>query len=173
MALKVKTRFLVISVTLIPALAGWLAPGVLAQDMLTLRAGRMLDVQMVDDGQSGSVNPGDEVTFRLLDDIMVHGNVALPKGTTGVLTIKASGKNGRFGKGGFVEYGGGVIHLDPLEIPVEYSGINPSKGKSRFTTGLLYLIVGVFFVKGEEGGLIQGQDFSVKITETLQVPVGH
>lgn len=142
----------------------------MAQTLLTLREGRLLAVEMVDDAQSGSVEAGDEVKFTLLEDVEVHGQIALPKGSTGILKVVAIKKNGIFGKPGLVEFGEGYVKSGMNEVPIALEGSETRKGKGKLGKGLLFLIVGVLFVKGEEGGLEAGQQVNVQITSTQQVP---
>lgn len=141
-----------------------------AQDMVTIREGRQIEVEMVDDARSGAINLGDTVTFRISKDVKSNSVLAMPKGTLGFMTIKDLKTNGRFGKAGFVEYGRSWIELDGLKIPVEIQGSTTVEGDSKLTKGLLYLVVGVLFVKGEAGGYAPGDEFTIKVMRRIQVP---
>ncbi len=122
------------------------------------------------DSSSGAVSPGDLVTFRIANDVVANEVLALPKGTLGTMTVESIKTNGRFGKAGFVEYGLCWIDLDDLKIPVEIDGPTKVEGDSKLTKGLLYLVVGVLFVKGEAGGYAPGDEFTVIVKQTIQVP---
>jgi len=148
----------------------WGSGDAYAQEMVTLREGREIQVEMVADSRSSAVGPGDLVTFKLSSDVIANEIVALPKGTEGTISVKAVDTNGMFGAPGFVEYDQGWIDHAGLKIPVKINEPSKVVGDSKRTKGLLYLIVGVFFVKGEEGGLAPGDGFSVIVTQTIQVP---
>jgi hypothetical protein len=140
-----------------------------AQTLVTLRQGQIIDVVTTADGRSGSLEDGTTVPFEILDDVMVYGAIALPAGTQGVLNVENVKKNGRFGKPGSVKYGDGVITVGDQQINVKLVGPALQKGKSKFTKGLLYLVVGVLFVKGEQGGFAAGDTLKIEVAETAQI----
>jgi len=146
------------------------SPAAFAQTMVTLRDGRQFEAEMIDDARSGSVSEGDEVRFRVLADIEVHGRIAVPAGAEGAITVARAEKNGRFGKPGAVTFGEGWVQAGVERVAVRIAGRSRFKGGSKLTTGLLLLIVGVLFVKGGQGGLAEGEHLFLEIDETRQVP---
>ena len=143
-----------------------------AQMMVTLRQGREIEVQMIDDARSGSVSEGDEVRFRVVEDVEVHGQIALSEDAEGVLVVGAVKKNGMlWGKPGRVDFPEGWITIGAEKVPVTVKGRTTFKGKSKKLTAILLtpLLIGLF-LKGGPGGIEEGERILIEVAETRQIP---
>ncbi len=142
-----------------------------AQTMVTLREGREIEAEMIDDARSGSVAPADEVRFRVLEAVEVHGQVALPAGSEGALVVGEVERNGMLGKPGRVSFAEGWIEAGGEKVPVAIKGRSVFKGKSKKTVAVVLTLVLVGpFIKGGQGGIAAGEHIFVQIKATSQVP---
>ena len=144
----------------------------LAQTTVTIRQGRMIEAEMIDDARSNAVEPEGTAKFKIVEDVEVHGIVAIKKGSEGVLTIKEAEKNGMIGKPGRVVFGEGYVKAGPYEVPVVMKGRSEFKGKSMKIVAIpLCLVLVGFLIKGKQGGLKPGEHFFIEVSSTMQIPV--
>lgn len=142
-----------------------------AQTMVTLREGREIEAEMIDDATGGSVEAEGQVRFRVASDVEVHEQIAIAAGTEGVLVVAEAKGNGMFGKAGEVVFTDGWIEVGGDQVPVAIKGRQTFKGKSRrFTSIALTLVLVGPFIKGGPGGLKAGERFFLEVKETRQVP---
>jgi hypothetical protein len=142
-----------------------------AQTMVTLREGREIEAEMIDDASGGRVEAEGQVHFRVVGDVQVHEQVAIAAGTEGVLVVAEAKGNGMFGKAGEVVFTDGWIPVGTDQIPVAIKGRQTFKGKSRtFTSIVLTLVLVGPFIKGGAGGLKAGERIFLEVKETQQVP---
>lgn len=142
-----------------------------AQTMVTLREGREIEAEMIDEASGGRVEAEGQVRFRIVADVEVHEQVAVAAGAEGVLVVAEAKGNGLFGKAGEVVFTDGWIEAGGDQIPVAIKGRQTFKGKSRrFTSIVLTLVLVGPFIKGGAGGLRAGERFFLEVKETRQVP---
>jgi len=142
-----------------------------AQTMVTLREGREIEAEMLDDATGGNVAAEGQVRFRVVSNVEVHEQVAIAAGTEGVLVVAEAKGNGMFGKAGEVVFTDGWIAVGADQVPVAIKGRQVFKGKSRtFTSIVLTLVLVGPFIKGGAGGLKAGERVFLEVKETRQVP---
>jgi hypothetical protein len=99
--------------------------------VVRLAAGTLIDVELMDDLSSGTNLPGDTFRSRVVEDVVVNGQVVVPTGTmiTGAVEEVASAKNKKIGGRASLLLSFDTINLDTGDVAI--NAWVTQKGKSE------------------------------------------
>lgn len=144
---------------------------------VTLPAASLVKISLLTSVNSGTAQVGDQIPYRVVDDVVVDGRIVIPAGTESVATVTdvtAAGPLGRDGK--FVIDFGKVASFDGTFVDLRVDQRATEKNKSlemaagASMAGIMILgnpvgLVGGYFIKGKDVEIEARQPFYV---ETLR-----
>lgn len=144
-----------------------------------LREGSLVRIRLLTEVDSGKVRVGDEVAFRVIEDVQVEGRIVIPAGAEGYGVIKDVVSAGRLGRDGRVDidfrtvsaFDGVPIRLKVDEKATEKNlSLELAAGASMagvILLGPLGLVSG-YFVKGRDIHIPAGTEFFVETERTTR-----
>ena len=114
---------------------------------------------------------GDKFALSVAKDVMVGGNVVIPKGSRAVGVVTMRTGNGGFGKSGKMEMGFRYIDLGDRRIPIEGNHRQEGAGNTAATIGAVVAagVVGGLIVKGKSARVPEGREFAAHTLEAVPV----
>ncbi|MBV9928636.1 MAG: hypothetical protein JOZ96_26710 [Acidobacteria bacterium] len=146
-------------------------------------AGTPVELEMAYTIDSQHTRAGDAVTFRVVNPVIVGGQVVIEKGATATAVVTKAERGGHFGRAGRIAWTmKEVTAADGTRIPLQFSGhtVGDSKGAKVATrvvlTGLMFwpvAPVALFhgFKRGENAVVPEGKRFDAAVTGAATVGV--
>lgn len=147
---------------------------------VTLPAQTLVKVALLKTVDSGKAQVGDEVIFRVVEDVMVDGRVVIPAGVTSKAYVTEVSSAGRLGKDGRVVVDfDRVSSLDGTQIRLKVDETATQHNKSlelaagASMAGIVLLgpvgLVGGYFVKGKDVKIEANAQFYVETERATPV----
>lgn len=128
------------------------ADGVVPTQIVTLPKDTLLKIAFTDTFSSRDSKVGDEVRFKAIDNLYVNDVLVLPKGATGVGTIKKIRKPKAFGRDGRVDINFVHIYaLDGTKVPIYVGDLAEQEAKTA--AGAAGVAVGGMILLGPVGAI--------------------
>jgi hypothetical protein len=167
-----RIKFFSIGLICIMALQSTPLIGVCAQDtqgeeMVVLAEGVALDLVTAQELSSKVAKPGDPVSFKVDEDVVVGGHVVISKGTLAqgsVINAEKSGRMGKAGKLGIQIESTTTVDGQPLKLRAARG--KEGDDKTNSTAALTILVSSLFlFRKGGEATIKEGTKVKVFVAE--------
>jgi hypothetical protein len=147
---------------------------------VTLPKGTKIRLEFVDGLSSKTARVGDEVLFRVVDDVLVNGEVVIRKGTEATGNVTRVDRGRRFGVNARVTIDiRDIGAVDGTRVPVSdrKSGKKTGGGtdKAAIAAGAGVLVLGPiglglgYFVTGKEVAVKPGSTMTTTVTENIEV----
>jgi len=146
-------------------------------------AGTVVELETAYTINSQLVRTGDAVTFRVVNPVVVGGQVVVEKGATATALVTRSERGGHFGRAGRIAWAmKEVTAADGSRVPLQFSGrtVGDSKGAKVATQmvvmgALMWPIAPVVlfhgFKRGENAVVPEGKRFDAQVFAPAQVNV--
>ncbi|MBP7952061.1 MAG: hypothetical protein KAZ17_01110 [Sphingorhabdus sp.] len=120
-------------------------------------------------------NAGEIFYMSVAEDVVVDGQVVIPKGSRGVGEVLSVTGRGGFGKSGKIEVQMNHVEVGSNKYPME--GVHLQKGKGRGGAAVAGVILagalaGVF-IKGDEADMPAGMQLSFRTKDSITVNVAN
>lgn len=147
---------------------------------VTLPEKSLVKIALLKTIDSGSSQVGDEVLYKVVEDVMIDGRVVIPVGSTGKGRVAEVVSAGRLGKDGriLVDFGR-ISSLDGSQIRLKVDETATERNKSpelaagASMAGIMLLgpvgLVGGYFVKGKNVQIEANTQFYVETTQATPV----
>jgi len=147
---------------------------------VNLSAQTLVKVALSKTLDSATAEVGDEVIYRVTEDVMVDGRVVIPAGTTSVARVSEVTAAGRLGKDGriLIDFGS-VLALDGTPIRLKVDERATEKNRSlelaagASMAGIILLgpvgLVGGYFVRGKDVQIEANTQFYVETERAVPV----
>ena len=137
-----------------------------AQKEVILKAGSLVPLRVVNSVRASKVKKGETVWFKVSQDVMVNGEVAIPYGTRVKGTVTLAKRSKWFGTKGRLGIKIGDIYLDNGGIvPLDNNNVQVS-GKNRTALSvLLFLFVSwpCCFICGSKAEMTDGYEVHTQV----------
>jgi hypothetical protein len=149
-------------------------PAASAAAALTISEQTPVKVKLLQELKSGHARPGDHIRFAVAADLTDQKHtVVIPKGTPVVGTITRSDGRRMFGKPGRLEFSIDYIKVtNQVRVPLR-SAATAVHGRNNAGAAIgtaVFLTPVALFVKGREATLKPGQQFTVFVNQTTELP---
>ncbi|MBQ8417619.1 MAG: hypothetical protein IJX10_03125 [Phascolarctobacterium sp.] len=152
--------------------------GVIPVQQVTLPKDSLIQIEFTQELGNKISKVGDEVSFKVADNLYVNDVLVLPKGATGIGKVKKVVQPGIFGKDGRVDIDFMYINgVDGTEIPVFVGELAKQQAKSYAGAagaaigGMIILgpvgVIGGAFVKGSSVVIPEGSVTFVQVSEDV------
>lgn len=155
-----------------PTVAATTAP---ATGFVTLPAGALVEIELVNALSSATSKLGDRFPIRLAEPIVVDGVVVVPAGALGegeVIDVTGAGINGKQGKliisARFLELNGQRVRIRGMSI------IATGKSRVDLATGMMlvpYVGLATVFVRGGNIEMPAGTRATAKLAQAVELPI--
>ena len=146
----------------------------IAQKEVTVKAGTIVPLQVVNATKAADLKKGQKFAFRVSRDINVEGVTAIPYGTVVNGIVEKAKKNSWWGIPGKLEITTNEIVMPNGEvIPIE-NGHVKVKGKNRIALSVCLFAVAAWpccFIHGKKAELPAGYEIQATIAQNTQVKV--
>jgi len=134
-------------------------------------------VKLLQELQSGKQRPGDHIRFAVAEDLKDRKHtVIISKGTPVVGTITRSSGRKMFGKPGRLDFSIDYIKLaNQVRVPLR-SAATAVRGRNNTGAAIgtaVFLTPVALLVKGREAMLKPGQEFTVFVNQTTEIPTAQ
>ena len=166
-ALTATTFLLLISIVCLLPLQTGLCSDLPQDDLIVLAEGTPLKVVTAQEVTSKTASLNDNVNFKVDEDLVVNGQVLVPKGTLAIGSVINAEKGGYMGKSGKL----GIQVESTQTVDGQPLKLRAAKGKegndkTNSTAALSLLISPVFlFKKGGEAKIAEGTQVTVYVAE--------
>jgi hypothetical protein len=140
---------------------------------MVLRGGTEIAFKTQTELSSSKSRQGDRFNLTVSDDVLVNGQVVIPRGSLGVGEISFQEGTGAFGKAG--KLGTRILYVKVGDMQIPLTGQSDEKGKSGTTgTVVAIVLVGVFaaFVTGKTAVIPAGSTMVAYVEKDLPIVVG-
>ena len=157
-----------------------LPEGKIPVEKIVLPADTLMKIKLLDKISSLDSHVGDKVSFSIVNDIIVEGNMIIPANTRGYLRISSIDAAGKMGKDGDVKLSfSDIIAIDGSKIAVKIDEKSQNENRSKelaigasvlgsIILGPVGLIAG-FFVQGDEEEVPAGTELFVQTENSYEV----
>lgn len=123
--------------------------------------------------QGDSWEEGDQFSLIVSEDVLLDGQVVIPKGTLAVGHVRWATGRGAFGKSGKIEVA--IDHLLLGNRPVKLTGVYREEGKGGLTSAGSMVAAGPLagFITGESGEILRGSLLTAYLAENLGVVIRY
>jgi len=132
------------------------APAAVAANTVTVPDGTELSVVTIDEITSKTATEGDQLTFKVEEDVKIGGKVVIAAGTIAKGEVANAKKSGRMGKGGALS----IRILSTTTVDNQKIKLRASKGKEGDDKTGTTVALAVLF--GPLGFLKKGKDAKIK-----------
>jgi hypothetical protein len=88
-----------------------------------------VELEFVDAASSRTSKPGDLVTLRLAEPLVVDGHTIAPAGTKAVAEVIQASKSGLMGKAGELTFAARFLEIGETHVPLKRCGYGRTQGK--------------------------------------------
>lgn len=142
---------------------------------VTLKAGTIIELEVVSRITTANMNIGDEVDFRVTQNVTVDGKVVISQGSKAYGRVTKYQKRKMFGRPGMIEVKVDKVITESGDyIYVDGNGLS-NEGKDKkviswviFGVSLIILwplIFVPFFIKGKDGAIMPGEKIRVRTSQ--------
>lgn len=150
------------------------SPKLGGEGQVTLKAGTIIPIQLVKNTRASQVHVGDQIAFRVAQEIIVDGVVVIPFGTPVMGTVYEAKKSKWWGtKGRLGIRIDGIVSPDGIQIPITDGNFYVT-GKNRTAlTVVLFLFCAwpCCFICGTKAEAQAGQQIIARTTMDVQIPL--
>ncbi|NLM39348.1 MAG: hypothetical protein GX205_04775 [Firmicutes bacterium] len=147
---------------------------------VTLPAASLVKISLLTGVNSGTAKVGDQIPYRVVEDVVVDGRIVIPAGTESVAVVTEVSSAGRLGRDGRVVIDfGEIAAFDGTFVDLRVDQRATEKNKSlelaagASMAGVMLLgpvgLVGGYFVKGKDVGIEARQPFYVETLRDVQL----
>ncbi|HHT89444.1 MAG: hypothetical protein QM451_08565 [Bacillota bacterium] len=140
---------------------------------LTLPAQTLVRVALASTVDSSTAQVGDQVQYRVVEDVMIEGRVVIPLGATGLATVAEATAAGGLGKDGRVVLDfGKITALDGTQVRLRVDETATQRNRSlelaagASMAGVILLgpvgLVSGYFVRGKNVQIVENTQFYVE-----------
>ena len=140
---------------------------------VSLPAQTLVKVSLSETVDSGKAQVGDQVQYRVVEDVMIEGRVVIPLGATGLATVSEATAAGGLGKDGRVVLDfGKITSLDGTQVRLKVDETATQRNRSlelaagASMAGIILLgpvgLVSGYFVRGKNVQIATGTQFYVE-----------
>ncbi len=147
---------------------------------ITLPADTLVRIKLLESLSSDQSRVGEEVDFKVVNDINYEASLVIPEGTTGTLKVQNIERAGKLGKDGSLTLSfSDITGIDGTFIPVTIDEESRSENRSRklaigaSVLGTVLLgplgIVAGFFVEGDDEELPAGSELYIQTKNSVEL----